>query len=216
MTDPMGTMEQYHDMHYTSAKDSGAQVVDIQEIRREVTGSHIPETVGYQVTVTGQVQGSRSGDYYKTAPEGPKGLRDSPTRVELSSQKFNVKKERAEATLQVNAPHGPIRQKIYSQESIANDPKRTFFYDAQGKRLGVDVTNTNPHFIGGRSGQILDYAGKDPLNPFPPHSSGYIVNTQGRYNIGLGDFTYRGVPGSFEHHIVVVDGHAVWGEVVGH
>lgn len=134
----------------------------------------------------------------------------------LSSQKFDAKNERAEVTLQVNAPHGRITEKIYSQENIANDPKQTFLYNAQGKRIGVDVNNTNRDFIAGRSGQIQDNAGKDPHIPIPPHSSGYIVNRQGRYNIGVGDYTYRGVPGTFEHHISIADGHVVWAEVVPH
>ena len=207
MTDPMGTVAMV-------PKDEEPHMT-VERITREVTGSHIPQTVGYEVTVTGQLQGPRSGDYYKTAPEGPKGGRESPTSIGIIKQVWNQKAERAEVTLQVYGAHGPITQKIYSQESIANDPKRTFFYDGQGNRIrGVGVKSTNASFIAGRSGQITDYAGKYAGTPFPPHSSGCIVNTQGRYNIGLGDFTYRGVPGSFEHHIVVADGHAIWGEVV--
>jgi RHS repeat-associated protein len=116
--DAMGTETDYSQTGAPTSGNHPAQAIaiDIEAIKRTVTGSHIPETMGYQVTVTGLNMGPPGGQF-QNASWGKSSDPHAPMLVEGTSEQhgthtyFNIGVRDKQTTKQV-------RDIVYTKETI--------------------------------------------------------------------------------------------------
>jgi RHS repeat-associated protein len=200
-TDPMGMLEQYHETHYTSAKDAGGLVVDIEAIRREITGSHIPETVGYQVTVTGLNMGPPGGQF-KDASWGKSSDPHAPMLVKGTSESagththFNI-------GVRDKQTKEPVRDLVYTKETIK------ILY-AKNAAVMKNITGGRGYVVGHKGG-FTDDVGMDA---YRKGTFGYAeVAKLQSYEIGYGN-TRWWFPSAFKQISTAAPGGSVQNQLI--